>query len=403
MTTRSGARLRDEVARLTALVEEMKARLERLEGSETPVTRTSPASRGKSNGSADAHSRRDLLKLAGAVAAGAAGAVVLRATPAAAATGAPILAGAINDTGLATDIIPTPATSPSPILQALGQGVTPPVVPANVANQSIPLIGAIGPGGSLPAVGTAPADYPGFAPIQGVGGVAVITVNGVQQTVSEGINGWGKGSTGIGITGESDVGYGVVGGSGGIDLAALGNGRILQLSLPGEPNSLLSNPPSGPPNYTPNDFEQVRDGNGVIWVSHPAPSGSPAAAYWRRLNSMIPITPVRVVDTRSGLGGVNGIRPATTTQTCAIASGNGIPANAVGLVGNLTAVAYTQGGYLAIFPGGTGWPGNSTVNFQPPIYAWANAFVVLFGSGGTVSVYMGATSHVVIDVTGYLQ
>ena len=402
MTTRSGARLRDEVARLTALVEEMKARLERLEGSETPVTRTSPESRGKSNGSAHAHSRRDLLKLAGAAAVGAAGAVVLRRVPAEAATGAPIVAGTTNDTALTTNIIPAPP-GPSPILQALGQGVTAPVVPPNLPNQSIPLIGAIGTGGRLPEVGSATAVYPGFAPIQGVGGVAVITVNGVQQTVSEGINGWGKGSTGIGITGESDVGYGVVGGSGGIDLAALGNGRILQLSLPGEPNSLLSNPPSGPPNYTPNDFEQVRDGNGVIWVSHPAPSGSPAAAYWRRLNSMIPITPVRVVDTRSGLGGVNGIRPATTTQTWAIAGGNGIPANAVGLVGNLTAVAYTQGGYLAIFPGGTGWPGNSTVNFQPPIYAWANAFVVLFGSGGTVSVYMGATSHVVIDVSGYLQ
>ncbi len=390
-TSKSRVQLQDEVARLTALVEGLKGRLEQLE-SGTPDNET---------GNGSARSRRDLLKLAGAAAVGAAGAVVLRSVPAAATTGNPMLLGQSNDANAATNIAPTAPGSPSPVFQALGQGVTAPSVPATVPNQSIPLIGAIGPGGSLPSVGNPPViDYPGFAPIQGVGGVASITVNGNPQTVSEGVNGYGKTSTGIGVTGESDVGYGVVGGSGGIDLAALGNGRLLQLTLP---NGLLSAAPSGPPNYKPNDFEQVRDGTGVIWVSQPAPANSPAAAYWRRVNTMIPITPVRVVDTRNGAGGVNGIQGQGTTQTWTIAGSNGVPANAVGLVGNLTATGYTNQGYLAIFPGGTGWPGNSTTNFSPIAYAWANAFVVLFGAGGTVSVYMGATSHVVIDVTGFLQ
>src|SRR5712691_3149157 len=202
MTSRPRARLQGEVTRLTALVEEMKGRLERLEGG-TPglPPRPSPASGGERNGSEDAHSRRDLLKLAGAAAVGAAGAIVLRGVPAAAATTSPMLNGMTNDTGVTTNVVPTGGFSPSPVLQALGQGVTPPTVPATSPNQSIPLIGAIGPGGSLPPIGSEPADYPGFAPIQGVGGVTVITVNGVQQTVSEGINGFGKGRTGIGITG----------------------------------------------------------------------------------------------------------------------------------------------------------------------------------------------------------
>src|SRR6202022_3787825 len=301
-TSQSTARIQDEVGRLTALVEEMRGRLERLEGGTPDID----------PGNGNAHSRRDLLKLAGAGAVG----------PAAAATGDPILMGQTNSTGLTTNIVPG-STNPSPILQALGQGVTPPTVPVNAANQSIPLIGAIGPGGILPPVGTSPADYPGFAPIQGVGGVAVITVNGAPKTVSEGINGYGRGSAGIGVSGESDVGYGVIGGSGGIDLAALGNGRVLQLTLP---DGLLSSPPSGPPNFKPNDFEQVRDGNGGIWVSKPAPNGSPPpAASWRRLNSMIPMTPVRVVDTRIGLGGVSGMQTAGTTQTWMLAGGNGLP------------------------------------------------------------------------------
>ena len=238
-TSKSTGQLEDEVAQLTALVEEMKGRLERLEGG------TSDAE----NGDGNARSRRDLLKLAGAAAVGAAGAVVLGSVPAAAATSTPMLNGVTNDTGTSTNVVPTGGSSPSPIFQALGQGVTAPIVPVNSLNQSIPLIGAIGPGGSLPPIGTPPVnDYPGYAPIQGVGGVTIITRAGVDQTVSEGINGWGKGNTGIGITGESDVGYGVVGGSGGIDLAALGNGRVLQLPLPSGPtNSLLSSPPSGPP------------------------------------------------------------------------------------------------------------------------------------------------------------
>jgi len=394
-TSKSTAQLEDEVAQLTALVEEMKGRLERLEGGTTDTD----------NGDGNARSRRDLLKLAGAAAGGAAGAVVLGSVPAAAATNDPMVNGVTNQTGATTNVVPSGGASPSPVFQALGQGVTAPTVPVNSPNQSIPLIGAIGPGGSLPLIGTPPVnDYPGYAPIQGVGGVTIVTVAGVDQTVSEGINGWGKGKTGIGITGESDVGYGVVGGSGGIDLAALGNGRVLQVPLPSGPtNSLLSNPPSGPPNYKPNDFEQVRDENGVIWVSHPAPGGSQPQAYWRRLNTMIPITPVRVVDTRNGAGGVSGIQPVGSTRTWAIAGGSGVPATAVGLMGNLTAAAYTASGYLAIFPGGTAWPGNSTVNFSPASYAWANSFVVLFGAGGTVSVYMGATSHVIIDVIGYIQ
>ncbi len=390
-SSKTTAQLRDEVTQLTALVDELKGRLERLEGG-TADTDT---------GNGNAHSRRDLLKLAGAAAVGAAGAIVLRNVPAAAATGAPVVLGMSNDANATTNIVPTPGSSPSPVLQSLGQGVTPPTVPATVPNQSIPLIGAIGPGGSLPSVGNPPVvDYPGFAPIQGVGGVASITVNGSPQTVSEGVNGYGKTSTGIGVTGESDVGYGVVGGSGGIDLAALGNGRVLQLTLP---NGLLSAAPSGPPNYRPNDFEQVRDGNGVIWVSQPAALGSPAAAFWRRLNTMILMTPVRVVDTRSGLGGVSGIQAGGTTQTWTIAGGNGIPTSAVGLAGNLTAAGYSTQGHLAIFPGGTAYPGNSTVNFSPVSYGWANSFIVLLGAGGTISVYMAATSHVIIDVIGFLQ
>jgi hypothetical protein len=261
------------------------------------------------------------------------------------------------------------------------------------------------------------ADYPGFAPIQGVGGIVTIATSGGAQQVSEGINGYGFGATGIGVTGESDVGYGVIGGSGGIDIAALGNGRMLQVT---PPDTLLSNPPSGPPSYKPNSFEQVRDGLGVLWVSQPAPSGSLAAAYWRRLNSTIPITPTRIVDTRNAIGGIQGPLAAGSTYTWGPITGatiigginngkpTGVDAHAIGILGNVTVTSYQGNGFVAVFPAGAAFDPNtspSTLNFSTA-WAWANAFTVLLGTGanaGKFSIYVGGQStHVIVDVVGYL-
>jgi hypothetical protein len=379
----------DQIAQLAGQVEALKARLEALEGS--------PGGNGNRNGTIAPQSRRDLLKLAGAAAAGAAGSIVLGAIPAAAANGSSILLGTTtNDASTTTDILPTAATTPAPLFQATGQGVSPTTtVPATVSttaplSQSIPLIGAIGAGGALPAIGSPPVtDYPGFAPIQGVGGVATITVNGAPETESEGLNGWGGGANGKGVTGESDVGYGVVGGSGGIDIAALGNGRVLQLSLP---TGLLANSPAGPPNYLPNDFEQVRDGNGVVWLSN-------ADGTWRRLNSIITITPFRIYDSRPTP------RPANSITTIPIAGVSGIPASAVGVVGSLTAIHPAADGFVTMYPTGQPVPFVNSLNYTKNISALSNHVTVALGTGGSVSVFVSAngSTNFLFDVYGYIQ
>jgi hypothetical protein len=265
----------DEVATLTAQVEALQARLEKLEG---PGSSSSGRGQGGGNGH-EAHSRRDLLKLGGAAAAGAVGTIVLGTVPAAATQGSALLMGTTtNDAALTTTISPqtTPVpASPSPLFVALGQSVTGPTTVTPTASstppasQSIPLIAAIGAGGFLPPLGDLKIpDYPGYAPIQGVGGVATVPDTSTSppstKVVSEGVNGWGGGPTGVGVSGESDSGYGVVGGSGGIDMAALGNGRIMMAP---PPDGLLMLPPAGPPNYLPNDFEMIRDQNGLLYLS----------------------------------------------------------------------------------------------------------------------------------------
>src|SRR5438094_5553642 len=158
------------VARLTAQVEALTARLDMLEGS--------PRHSENGNGQNKApQSRRDVLKLAGAAAAGAAGSLVLGSLPVAAADGGSITLGTSvgNDASTTTDIWPSVVTTKAPLFQATGQGVPattkidPTTSTTAPTTQSIPLIGAIGAGGALPQVGTPPvSDYPGFAPIQGV-------------------------------------------------------------------------------------------------------------------------------------------------------------------------------------------------------------------------------------------
>ncbi len=401
--------LSEQVAQLTAQVEELRGELQALRGS--------PGSNGHDG---EPKSRRDLLRMAGVAAVGAAGALVVRGTPAQALTGQAVFQGQTNDSSATTNLIPTAGTQPAPLVQVVGQGVTPPTVPSTNGVQSIPLIGAIGAGGQLPGIGNpVVVDYPGFAPIQGVGGLVTVATSTGAKQVSEGLNGFGQGATGIGVTGESDVGYGVIGGSGGIDIAALGNGRIMQASAL---DSMLSAPPSGPPSFLPNDFEQLRDGLGVLWLSQPAPVGSPAAAFWRRLNSTIPITPTRIVDTRgpNPTGGIMGPLAAGATYTWGPIPGatiiggvnngkpTGVDSHAIGIVGNVTVTGYTQNGFVALFPAGASFDPNSspsTLNFSPA-WAWANAFTVLLGTGanaGKFSIYVGGNStHVVVDVVAYL-
>jgi hypothetical protein len=115
-------------------------------------------------------------------------------------------------------------------------------------------------------------------------------------------------------------------------------------------------------------------------------------------------SPLRAVDTR-----VSGGPITTGTSRCFTLAGQaGIPANATGVLLNVTAVGYGAAGWLTLYPSGQSVPASSTLNFDTSEYAMANDTVVGFGPSGQVCVAAGTVgnvpggSQVILDVVGYL-
>ena len=113
--------------------------------------------------------------------------------------------------------------------------------------------------------------------------------------------------------------------------------------------------------------------------------------------------PQRVADTRLTGGPI----AAEQARCFAVAGQAGIPADATGVVLNVTAAGYAERGWLTVYPSGEPLPSTSTLNFDPAVYAIANGTLVRLGPNGQVCVAVGTIggggrSDVVLDATGYL-
>jgi hypothetical protein len=220
--------------------------------------------------------------------------------------------------------------------------------------------------------------------------------------VAEGIDGYAAVlstdnlAVGAGVVGQSDNGIGVVG-SAATDLAALGAGYIAQASITDVNNNRVAGPPPAPV-Y---NFEQARDKDGALWLSTPVLS--PASDVWRRMNTVIPINPFRVYDSRP-IGGGPGPRPANSFTTITIAGVGGVPVDAIGVFGNLTAIQPAADGFLAMFPAGSPLGQFNNLNYTRGVSAVSN-FVMIGLGGGQVTVFVSGNgpTNFLFDVGGYLR
>ena len=119
------------------------------------------------------------------------------------------------------------------------------------------------------------------------------------------------------------------------------------------------------------------------------------------------IDPIRIFDTRTGIGTTNERMSAAETRTVQLAGVFGIPNNATAVYLNVTSVNSSAWGWLSVWPTGLPRPDSSNVNFAGGSIV-PNMAIVQLGHDGTLQVYNDAgvsgntSSDVLIDVLGYV-
>ena len=380
------------------------------------------------NGSAPKKTdRRNMLKLAGAAVLGAAGAAAVRVVPASAASGGNMIIGCSNLESSATLLsnstagqIAFNAFAPTTGLQGVGTGGS--------AETGVIGVSKSGTGKGVAGSATSGVGVGGQATTGiGVEGMATTGTAVVGQSSTSGTGTQGNSSSGVGVLGFSGTGYDVqlgfpvLGG-------AVGSGRLAMIGRFDSNNTAPNFAPAFTVTSTGTysfEHELVRGSQATIWASRYAAGGT-NQSRWKRINTVRTDTsdgtgaffkPFRRIDTRSGV--IKAAGSVTAVSMAGAGTGSSlIPGSAIAVMGNLTAVAYTGGGFLTIMPAGIvigTAAGNynpssdpSSVNFIVGQAAIANSFVCGL-NGGSLQVYVGGpplpghASHFIIDITAYLE
>jgi hypothetical protein len=134
---------------------------------------------------------------------------------------------------------------------------------------------------------------------------------------------------------------------------------------------------------------------------------APTAQEGSGHSSIVPIGPLRVLETRSGPGLTTydgnfdnvGMRPSDSVFTLGIAGRPQLPSWARSVVLNVTVTGAVGNGFLTVYPCDEPRPTSSNLNYQAGSTR-AVAVVAKIGSNGAVCIYTQTAAHVVVDLTG---
>lgn len=115
-------------------------------------------------------------------------------------------------------------------------------------------------------------------------------------------------------------------------------------------------------------------------------------------STLHPVTPTRVVDTRSNLGSTALV--GTLTKRIQITGRGGVPDGSQAVSANFTVTGASKGGYLTVWNCSLDRPVVSTLNFVAGESVPNGASVPLDSTGG-VCVYSDASADLIIDVNAY--
>lgn len=222
---------------------------------------------------------------------------------------------------------------------------------------------------------------------------------GIGRANGEGVVGEASGDEGYGLYGVSSTGYGVFGESStGIALFAGDNGRF------GQALGTVAGPP------TSGSFlagEQIRDSRGDLYIC--VTGGSPG--IWQKVVALragfaaagavyyLPV-PVRLLDTRESAPIAGG-----TSITLPVGGAGGIPADARGVLGNITAIQAVADGFLTLYPTGEPRPLASSNNYAAGAIVNTLAMSRLStttGATGRMQIFANVTTHVTFDAVAFV-
>jgi hypothetical protein len=390
------AALREENQRLTARMETLEGRdcEAGLSGTGKRAQLVDPDHDGETPAEAadggNRHlSRRGVFKLAGAAAAGAAGASLLAAEPAGATTGT-MMFGEGNFAGADGTSLGSSNVNFTLDLFNDSSGA------ALFANDV-----SIGTGEAVHAELDNNSNGANAITAQTVG--SGYAIHGLQQNIdatNAAVSGTHSGP-GSGVDGFSAHGAGVNGTSGG-SYGLQGEGALAPLFLVA--HDTPAHPTAG--NHTQGEI-YVDDGGG-LWYCIAV--GSPGS--WRRLAgpgtagalTVLP-SPVRVYDSRSKDGPLAG--GAERTVSLALGTDGttpAVPAGAIASLFTLTIVDTGTNGFLAAFSNAVSWPGTSNINWFQVGTVEATSVTSAVDASAQIKLHCGGTpTDFVIDATGYYE
>jgi hypothetical protein len=115
------------------------------------------------------------------------------------------------------------------------------------------------------------------------------------------------------------------------------------------------------------------------------------------------LSPVRILDTREGTGGISSPIGAGGTVTLQVAGRGGVPSSGVsGVILNVTVTDTTASSFLTLWPAGSLQPPSSSLNWTAGETV-PNEVAVAPGAGGQVNIFnLGGSADVVVDLEGYV-
>ena len=137
----------------------------------------------------------------------------------------------------------------------------------------------------------------------------------------------------------------------------------------------------------------------------PPPTGGlpPLISVPTSPTEFVSMNPQRLFDTRDGTGGRMGPLTAGESWSFAIRGQFGVPAEAVAVAINLTAVDATTATYVTAWPGGQTRPVASNLNPVPGM-AVPNLAIIRLGTAGDVNFFNNTGNvHLLADVVGYFR